>query len=267
MGRGKITIARIENKTTRQVTFAKRRAGLLKKTHELSVLCDAQIGLIIFSSNGKLYEYCSDTSSMENMIKRYQLATGTQIVQQSEMEQLCGEVRRIKSETHNLQLSLQRYTGEDLSSLSLGELNELQDMLEHSTQKVRNRKFDLLQQKTENLKRKETMLEKDNEHLFHLIKEHQAAAASFEHHHHHHQAEQVTNMNVSKMEEDGRIDISHHMNMNMNMNVNVNVLDQFPFAGEEQPNSVLQLATLQPPSFYPYRLLPTQPNRQDYSLD
>ncbi|PON77515.1 hypothetical protein PanWU01x14_026760, partial [Parasponia andersonii] len=91
------------------------------------------------------------------------------------------------------------------------------------------------------------------------IKEHQAAAASFEHH----QAEQVTNMNVSKMEEDGRIDISHHMNMN----VNVNVLDQFPFAGEEQPNSVLQLATLQPPSFYPYRLLPTQPNRQDYSLD
>ncbi|XVE92934.1 hypothetical protein REPUB_Repub01dG0146400 [Reevesia pubescens] len=60
MGRGKIPIKRIENQTTRQVTFSKRRAGLLKKTHELSVLCDAQIGLIIFSSTGKLCQYCSE---------------------------------------------------------------------------------------------------------------------------------------------------------------------------------------------------------------
>ena len=60
MGRGKIPIKRIENQTTRQVTFSKRRAGLLKKTHELSVLCDAQIGLIIFSSTGKMCQYCSE---------------------------------------------------------------------------------------------------------------------------------------------------------------------------------------------------------------
>lgn len=62
MGRGKITISRIENRTTRQVTFAKRRAGLIKKTHELSVLCDAQIGLVIFSSTGKMFQYCSESS-------------------------------------------------------------------------------------------------------------------------------------------------------------------------------------------------------------
>lgn len=60
MGRGKIPIKRIENQTTRQVTFSKRRAGLLKKTHELSVLCDAQIGLIIFSSTGKMCQYCTE---------------------------------------------------------------------------------------------------------------------------------------------------------------------------------------------------------------
>lgn len=59
MGRGKVEVKRIENKTSRQVTFSKRRAGLLKKTHELSVLCDAQIGLIIFSTKGKLFEYSS----------------------------------------------------------------------------------------------------------------------------------------------------------------------------------------------------------------
>ncbi|RVW29427.1 MADS-box protein FBP24 [Vitis vinifera] len=60
MGRGKIAIRRIENQTSRQVTFSKRRAGLLKKTHELSVLCDVQIGLIIFSSTGKMCEYCTE---------------------------------------------------------------------------------------------------------------------------------------------------------------------------------------------------------------
>jgi hypothetical protein len=60
MGRGKIEIKRIQNTTTRQVTFSKRRTGLIKKTHELSVLCEAKIGLIIFSSTGKLFQYCSE---------------------------------------------------------------------------------------------------------------------------------------------------------------------------------------------------------------
>lgn len=62
MGRGKIAIAKIESRTNRQVTFSKRRVGLLKKAHELSVLCDAQIGLIIFSCTGKLFEYCSEST-------------------------------------------------------------------------------------------------------------------------------------------------------------------------------------------------------------
>ena len=43
------------------------------------------------------------------------------------------------------------------------------------------------------------------------------------------------------------------------------VMEQFPFSGEEQPNSVLQLATLSP-HFYPYRLQPTHPNLQDLTL-
>jgi len=60
MGRGKIEIKRIENTTTRQVTFSKRRGGLMKKTKELSVLCDAQIGIIIFSSTGKMWQWCTE---------------------------------------------------------------------------------------------------------------------------------------------------------------------------------------------------------------
>ena len=56
MVRGKIQMKRIENPVHRQVTFCKRRAGLLKKAKELSVLCDAEIGVFIFSAHGKLYD-------------------------------------------------------------------------------------------------------------------------------------------------------------------------------------------------------------------
>ena len=53
-------LQRIENKINRQVTFSKRRNGLLKKAYELSVLCDAEVCLIIFSSRGKLFEFGSN---------------------------------------------------------------------------------------------------------------------------------------------------------------------------------------------------------------
>lgn len=60
MGRGRVQLKRIENKTSQQVTFFKRRSGLLKKASEISVLCDAQVALIIFSTKGKLFEYSSE---------------------------------------------------------------------------------------------------------------------------------------------------------------------------------------------------------------
>lgn len=63
IGRGKIEIKRIENTTNRQVTFCKRRNGLLKKAYELSVLCDAEVALIVFSTRGRLYEYANNRYS------------------------------------------------------------------------------------------------------------------------------------------------------------------------------------------------------------
>ncbi|KAK4476938.1 hypothetical protein RD792_016107 [Penstemon davidsonii] len=72
MGRGKIVIRRIDNSTSRQVTFSKRRNGLLKKANELSILCDAEVGLIIFSSTGKLYDFAN--TSMNSVIERYNKA-------------------------------------------------------------------------------------------------------------------------------------------------------------------------------------------------
>ncbi|KAG5534302.1 hypothetical protein RHGRI_022434 [Rhododendron griersonianum] len=71
MAREKIQIKKISNSTARQVTFSKRRRGLFKKAEELSVLCDADVALIIFSSAGKLFQYSS--SSMEGILERHDL--------------------------------------------------------------------------------------------------------------------------------------------------------------------------------------------------
>ncbi|GKA34428.1 truncated transcription factor CAULIFLOWER A-like protein, partial [Tanacetum coccineum] len=71
MGRGRVQLKRIENKISRQVTFSKRRTGLLKKAHEISVLCDADVALIVFSTKGKLFEYATH-SSMEAILERYE---------------------------------------------------------------------------------------------------------------------------------------------------------------------------------------------------
>jgi hypothetical protein len=59
MVRGKTEMKRIENETSRQVTFSKRRNGLLKKALELSVLCDAEVAVVVFSPRGRLYEFAT----------------------------------------------------------------------------------------------------------------------------------------------------------------------------------------------------------------
>nr|XP_007151390.1 hypothetical protein PHAVU_004G042400g [Phaseolus vulgaris]ESW23384.1 hypothetical protein PHAVU_004G042400g [Phaseolus vulgaris] len=61
MGRGRVQLKQIENKISRQVTFSKRRTGLRKKANEISVLCDAQVALIVFNAKGKLFEYSSES--------------------------------------------------------------------------------------------------------------------------------------------------------------------------------------------------------------
>nr|PNR58242.1 hypothetical protein PHYPA_005237 [Physcomitrium patens] len=69
MGRVKLEIKKIENPTNRQVTFSKRRNGLIKKAYELSVLCDIDLALIMFSPSGKLTQYCN--CSIEEVIARF----------------------------------------------------------------------------------------------------------------------------------------------------------------------------------------------------
>ncbi|MCJ1306374.1 hypothetical protein MMC25_000016 [Agyrium rufum] len=59
MGRRKIEIKAIKDDRNRSVTFLKRKGGLFKKAHELSVLCSVDVAVIIFGHNKKLYEFAS----------------------------------------------------------------------------------------------------------------------------------------------------------------------------------------------------------------
>lgn len=54
---------------TFQVTFTKRKFGLMKKAYELSVLCDCEIALIIFNSTNKLFQYAS--TDMDKVLLKY----------------------------------------------------------------------------------------------------------------------------------------------------------------------------------------------------
>jgi hypothetical protein len=69
VGRRKIEIQRIADERSRQVTFTKRKNGLMKKAMELSVLCDCEVALIIFNCSNKLYQYSS--TNMDKVLLKY----------------------------------------------------------------------------------------------------------------------------------------------------------------------------------------------------
>ena len=68
MGRRKIEIQPLTDDRNRTVTFVKRKAGLFKKAHELAVLCQVDLAVIIVGNNNKVYEFSSvDTKELIDM--------------------------------------------------------------------------------------------------------------------------------------------------------------------------------------------------------
>ncbi|XP_042000361.1 agamous-like MADS-box protein MADS3 isoform X2 [Salvia splendens] len=191
MGRGRVELKRIENKINRQVTFSKRRNGLLKKAYELSVLCDAEVALIIFSSRGKLYEFGStretqgsvrlmcfwaigaflDESftncSMARTLERYhRCCFNTQDnPTETETQSWYHEVSKLKAKYESLQRTQRHLLGEDLGPLSIKELQNLEKQLEGALAQARQRKTQILMEQMEELRRKERELGDMNKQL------------------------------------------------------------------------------------------------------
>nr|VDD40910.1 unnamed protein product [Brassica oleracea] len=179
MGRGKIAIKRIDNSTSRQVTFSKRRNGLLKKAKELAILCDAEVGVIIFSSTGRLYDFSS--SSMKSVIERYRDAkcdTNSEMNPASEIKFWQNEAAILKRQLHNLQenhrkvcifksdgkeLVIDRQMmGEELSGLSVEDLQKLENQLEMSLGDVRMKKEQMLVEEIKELNREGNLVHQEN---------------------------------------------------------------------------------------------------------
>ncbi|RWR72852.1 developmental protein SEPALLATA 1 [Cinnamomum micranthum f. kanehirae] len=158
MGRGRVVLKRIENKINRQVTFAKRRNGLLKKAYELSVLCDAEIALIIFSNRGKLYEFCS-SSNMLKTLDRYQRCSQLEYgILARESQGTFDEYLSLKARVEFLQRSQRNLLGEDLEPLNTNELEQLEDQLEKSLHQIRSTKTQFMLDELSDLRRKERTL-------------------------------------------------------------------------------------------------------------
>ncbi|KAL7101079.1 hypothetical protein ABFS82_08G034500 [Erythranthe guttata] len=202
MGRGRVELKRIENKINRQVTFAKRRNGLLKKAYELSVLCDAEVALIIFSNRGKLYEFCS-SSNMLKTLERYQKCSygslevnhpGKDIEQSSYREYL-----KLKSKYESLQRYQRQLLGDDLGPLNINDLEHIELQLESSLKHIRSTRTQVMLDQLSDLQSKEKLMVDANKALERKLEEIYAAnqmqqswgeqSNAYSHHHQHAQSQ------------------------------------------------------------------------------
>ncbi|XP_039027255.1 agamous-like MADS-box protein MADS3 [Hibiscus syriacus] len=167
MGRGRVELKRIENKINRQVTFSKRRNGLLKKAYELSVLCDAEVALIVFSNRGKLYEFGSSGTTMT--LERYQQCCFTPQPQHNfperQTQNWSQEVIKLKAKYEAMERTQRHLLGEDLGPLNLKELQNLEKQLEGVLALARQRKTQIMMEQMEDLRKKERQLGELNKQL------------------------------------------------------------------------------------------------------
>ncbi|KAL9312542.1 hypothetical protein ACSQ67_017994 [Phaseolus vulgaris] len=174
MARGKIQIKRIENTTNRQVTYSKRRNGLFKKANELTVLCDAKVSIIMFSSTGKLHEYISPSTSTKHFFDQYQMTLGVDLwnshyevlfsllsplfslflrftssafhlilfllLRQNMQENL----KKLKEVNKNLRKEIRQRMGDCLIDLNMEDLKLLEEEMDKAAKVVRERKYKVI---------------------------------------------------------------------------------------------------------------------------
>uniref|UniRef100_A0A0D9XZK6 Uncharacterized protein n=1 Tax=Leersia perrieri TaxID=77586 RepID=A0A0D9XZK6_9ORYZ len=166
MGRGKVQVRRIENEVSRQVTFSKRRSGLLKKAHEIAVLCHVDVALVVFSSKGKLFHYASQHTSMERILEQYNRhilyqGNGTERCHELEGSMSYGDIK-LRARIETLKKSQRNLMGQELDTLTLREIQQLENQIDTSLRNIRSRKNHLLLKSIGELRKKEKLLMEKN---------------------------------------------------------------------------------------------------------
>ncbi|KAK4803764.1 hypothetical protein SAY86_003581 [Trapa natans] len=171
MAREKIHIRKIENATARHVTFSKRRRGLFKKAEELSVLCDADVALIIFTSAGKLFEFSN--LSVSEILKRYlslsknleksEEPSSSQMLQMQLLER--GTHSKLTEKVAEESKNLRQIGGKEPPGLTIEELQNLEERLEAALNKVIEKKTEKNTRLINDLKQKGMQMALENEIL------------------------------------------------------------------------------------------------------
>lgn len=155
---------RIEDNSSRQVTFSKRRSGLIKKARELSILCDVEVALLVFSSRGKQYVFCSGDSLAE-ILQRYRNHSEEAEGSKDANKGCPSGESRLQSPSQLLQL-VQRYTeGPDGDNVSVTDLVQLEEQLDAAIVQIRHRKTQLMMESVMTLQDEERLLGEENELL------------------------------------------------------------------------------------------------------
>ncbi|XP_024976910.1 MADS-box transcription factor 23-like isoform X3 [Cynara cardunculus var. scolymus] len=156
MGRGKVEVKRIENATKREETFSRRTNGLLKKAFELSLLCDAEVALLIFSpSSPKPHLFSSH--GMDRTMIRYRREKGSGTTNNSGIrtfEVWKDEMEEMKRMLEALETKHKHFAGDDLSTLGMKDLQKLERQLRIGVDRVRSKKLKSMQEKNTLLNKK-----------------------------------------------------------------------------------------------------------------
>ncbi|KAF2579476.1 hypothetical protein F2Q68_00000324 [Brassica cretica] len=175
MGRKKLEIKRIENKSSRQVTFSKRRSGLVEKARQLSVLCDASIALLVVSSSRKLYsfsagdkyDFSSSVSSFISLLSLVRILDRYGKQHADDLKALDLQSKALSYGSHNelLELVDSKLVESNVGGVSVNTLVQLEGVLENALSLTRARKTELMLKLVDSLKEKEKLLKEENQAL------------------------------------------------------------------------------------------------------
>ncbi|KAH0677967.1 agamous-like MADS-box protein AGL27 [Solanum tuberosum] len=165
MGRKKVEIKRIEDKSSRQATFSKRRNGLMKKAKQLSILCDVDVAVLVFSSRGRLFEF-SSTNSLTGVIHRYNTHMKAEDKVSAEVDDTEESKYASFMRMEELLQTVEKQLKEpDVDDLSITDLVHLENQVETALTQTRFRKTHLLIESIKNLHDKEKQLIEENKVL------------------------------------------------------------------------------------------------------
>ncbi|XP_044491076.1 agamous-like MADS-box protein AGL62 [Mangifera indica] len=186
-GRQKIEIKKLENKNSLQVTFSKRRSGLFSKAMELSVLCGAEVGMVVFSPNGKIY--LLGHPNFETVLNRFLNEDESSSSHHHQEVNYEGFTSFVQEHNRQYEQALKELEREKLRSKQIEEENTMNEIMgrnwwEQSVEEMSLEEVEEFEKALQNLRTTAAMKLNDrmmNEYLVPHVE------ANRDHHHHHHQ--------------------------------------------------------------------------------